>query len=242
MKVTLLLPTLNEIDGLRLVMPRMNSKWFHQILLVDGGSTDGTVEFAKEQGYDIHLQKRKGLRFAFIEAWPLIKGDIVITFSPDGNCLPEVIPPLIEKMKEGDYDMVVASRYFGGIKSEDDDILTGFGNWLFTTLINLIHGRNYTDAMGMFRAYRANLFYELDLDREDAYAPEKWFCTVLGCEPLLSIRAAKTKCKISEVRGPEPKRVGGTRKLQIIRWGCAYMSQVFREIYFWKKSSKEKKQ
>jgi hypothetical protein len=162
---------------------------------------------------------------------------VVITFSPDGNSIPEVIPLLIEEMKKG-YDMVIASRYLPPARSEDDNWMTGFGNWLFTHAINVLHGhswtRPYTDAMVMFRAYRTKLFYELDLDKEESYVPEKWFGTVLGIEPLLSIRAAKRKCKIGEIPADEPDRIGGKRKLQPFRWGGAYMTQVLREAFYWK--------
>ncbi|MBI4023510.1 MAG: glycosyltransferase [Verrucomicrobia bacterium] len=231
--VTLFIPTLNEITGMRVIMPRIQSSWCDQILISDGGSTDGTVAYAKEHGYDLHIQSKPGIRHAYIEAWPLIKGDTVITFSPDGNCVPEVIPDLIAKMKEG-YDMVVGSRYFQGAKSEDDDLMTAFGNWMFTTTINLLHGGRYTDAMGIYRSYRANLFRELDLHKEESYVTEKLLCTVMGIEPLLSVRAAKRKLKIGEVAGPEPRRIGGDRKLLPIRWGGAYLLQVLREVYYWK--------
>ena len=233
MPITLFIPTVNEIVGMRVIMPRIHPSWCDQILVVDGGSTDGTVEYAREHGYDVHLQSKRGIRHAYIEAWPLIKGDLVITFSPDGNCVPEVIPDLIAKMREG-WDMVVASRYYGGIKSEDDDLMTAFGNWMFTTLINRLHRGSYTDAMGIFRGYRTSLFRELDLHREESYVTEKLLGTVMGVEPLLSVRAAKRKLKIGEVAGPEPKRIGGERKLLPFRWGGAYLLQVFREIVYWK--------
>ena len=75
-------------------------------------------------------------------------------------------------MNDG-YDMVIASRYLGDATSDDDDMLTGIGNWLFTTLINTLHGGHYTDAMGIYRAYRTDRFSRLGLDKEDGYAPEK---------------------------------------------------------------------
>ena len=59
------------------------------------------------------------------------------TFSPDGNSIPELIPNLISKMKE-DHDMVIVSRYLDDAKSDDDDIITRFGNWLFTKTIKEI--------------------------------------------------------------------------------------------------------
>lgn len=233
MKVTLFIPTLNEHEAMQVIMPQIQSSWVDQILIVDGQSTDGTVEYSRKQGYDVHIQSKKGIRHAYIEAWPLIKGDIVITFSPDGNCQVAQIPELIAEMKKG-YDMVVASRYFGGIKSEDDDMMTAFGNWLFTTTINVLHRGRYTDAMGIYRAYRTNLFNELDLHKEESYVTEKLFCCFMGCEPLLSVRAAKRKLKIGEIAGPEPKRIGGERKLLPFRWGGSYMTQVWRELVYWK--------
>lgn len=234
MKTTLLVLTLNEIGGMKEIMPKVDRSWCEQILVVDGGSKDGTAQWAKEQGYEVYVQKRSGLRHAYIESWPLIKGDVVITFSPDGNSIPELIPPLIAKMKEG-CDMVIASRYLPPAKSEDDDLVTGFGNWLFTKTVNVLHGGHYTDAMVMLRAYRTKLFYELGLDREDGYAlPEKLFSTEIGVEPLLSVRAAKAKKKVSEIPGDEPPRISGKRKLQILQWGAAYYFQFIRELWFWK--------
>jgi hypothetical protein len=57
---------------------------------------------------------------------------------------------------------------------------------------------------------------------------------VIGVEPLLSVRAAKRKLKLGDIPGSEPARVGGVRKLQTFRWGASYMTQVFRELYYWK--------
>ena len=214
-------------------MPKIKKEWVDQILIVDGQSTDGTAEYARSQGYEVYVQKEKGLRKAFNEGWPLIQSDLVITFSPDGNCLPELIPALINKMKEG-YDMVVVSRYLDGAKSQDDTLITRFGNWFFThVLINGLHGGPYTDAMGIYRAYRTHLFYELAIDKDEAYAMEKFWCTVMGCEPLISTRAAKRRLKIGEIPGDEPKRPGGQAKLQVIRWGGAYLCQVIRELWHW---------
>ena len=55
----------------------------------------------REQGYDVVIQQKKGMRNAYMESWPHIKGDIVLTFSPDVNSIPELIPDCINKLKEG---------------------------------------------------------------------------------------------------------------------------------------------
>lgn len=234
MKTTLLVMTLNEVNGVKAIMPQIDRSWVDQIIVVDGGSTDGTIEWAKENGYEVYVQKQKGFRHAYTEVWPQVTGDVVITFSPDGNSVSELIPELIAKMKQG-YDMVIVSRYLGDAKSEDDDVVTAFGNWLFTRTVNLLHGGHYTDVMVIYRAYRKAMAYELGLDREDAYAlPEKLFGTNISWEPLLSVRAAKAKLKLAEIPGDEPARIGGERKLQVLRWGAAYYFQFIRELWFWK--------
>ena len=63
--------------------------------MVNGGSRDGSVEVAREHGIEVYVQKKRGIRHAYIEAWPLVRGDVVITFGPDGNCPPEALPKLI---------------------------------------------------------------------------------------------------------------------------------------------------
>lgn len=234
MGVTLIIPTLNEISGMRQIMPMIKKDWVDQIIILDGGSKDGTVEYAVEHGYFVYVQKKKGFRNAYTEVMPYIKGDFVITFSPDGNCIPEFIPILIEKAKEG-YDMVIASRYLGSARSLDDDPVTAFGNWLFTATVNILHGGRYTDAMGIFRIYKTKLIYDLELYKDTAYSmAEKLFNTHISWEPLLSVRAAKKKLKVVEISADEPDRIGGERKLRILKWGAAYYFQFIREFFFWR--------
>ncbi|MBN1914191.1 MAG: glycosyltransferase family 2 protein [Candidatus Omnitrophica bacterium] len=231
MKTTLLVPVLNEIEGMKKIMPLVKREWVDQVIILDGNSTDGTIEYARSQGYTVVIQKKPGLRKGYEEAWKHITGDIVITFSPDGNSIPELIPPLIEKMKEG-YDMVIVSRYAKGAKSYDDDIITGFGNWMFTSLINLVFAAHYTDAMVIYRAYKKDLMARLELDKDSSFDfEEKLFRTKISWEPLLSMRAAKRRLKIGEIPGDEPARLGGQRKLKIFQWGAAFLTEVIKERF-----------
>ncbi|MBF0123164.1 MAG: glycosyltransferase [Candidatus Omnitrophica bacterium] len=234
MKITLLIPTLNEEVGMRTVMPKVDRSLFDQILVVDGKSKDKTVEVAREMGYDVVIQETPGIRGAYMDALPHIKGDAILTFSPDGNSIPELLKPCIDKFHEG-YDMVIVSRYAAGAKSYDDDAVTGFGNWLFTNSINFFHRAKYTDAMVIYRIYRKNLIQELDLDKDESYTfEEKLFHTKISWEPLLSIRAAKRKLKLADIPGDEPAREGGERKLQVLKWGAAYYFEILREIFVWR--------
>lgn len=226
--------TLNEINGMKAIMPQINKAWVDQIIVVDGGSTDGTVEWARGNGYTVYIQNEKGFRHAYVEVMQQVKGDVLITFSPDGNSVAELIPHLIRKMEEG-YDMVIVSRYLDNAKSYDDDFVTAFGNWLFTKTINLLYSASYTDAMVIFRGYKKQIVHDLELDKDEGFAKaEKIFRTNISWEPLLSVRAAKRKLRITEIPGDEPPRIGGERKLKVLKWGAAYYFQFLREIFYWR--------
>jgi len=87
----------------------------------------------------------------------IAQGDVVIEFMADGNCDPAAIPKLVAKMAEG-YDLVIGSRYTDGARSLDDTMITRFGNWCFTRMINVLFGASFTDAMMGYRAYRVAAF------------------------------------------------------------------------------------
>lgn len=233
MRLTILALTLNEIDGVKAVLPHIRPEWYDQLLVVDGGSRDGTVEWCREHGYEVYTQKTKGIRFAYLEVLDKITGDIILTLSPDGNCDPKFIPVLADRVRQG-YDLVIGSRY-KGTKSEDDDVITGFGNWFFTRTVNLLHGGSYTDCMVIYRAFRRDLIYKLDLHKEESYTlAERLFRTIISWEPLMSVRAAKKRVRIDEIGVGEPPRIGGERKLQIFRWGAAYYFQFLHEVFHWR--------
>lgn len=232
-RTTLLVMTLNEAEGMKQVMPRVERNWVDQILVLDGGSTDGTQEWARAQGYDLYVQKAPGFRSAYLEVWPLIQGDVVVYFTPDGNSLPEAIPQLLDKVEEG-YELVIASRYLAGAHSEDDDPVTSFGNWMFRTLTNLLLRKNgtarMTDPLVMLRALRKDLPQRLGLDRPEPFERlEKLFKTRVDWIPLMSWRALKGGIRWCEIPSDEPPRVGGERKLKIFQWGAVYLSQLLLE-------------
>lgn len=196
MKTTLFIPTFNEIEGVKVIMPRIKKEWVDEILIIDGHSTDGTKEYLEDHGYKVIPQKEPGVLAAWWQGFETAIGDVIIPFSPDGNSVPEVIPTLVDKIKEG-YDMVIASRYKDEAKSDDDTWMTGLGNFMFTKIINFLFGGHYTDSLGMYRAFKKELITSLKLDNDK----NEIF------EVLLSIRAAKRKLKIAEIPGDEPPRI-----------------------------------
>jgi hypothetical protein len=135
---------------------------------------------------------------------------------------------------QGGYDMVIVSRYLDGAKSYDDNLLTSLANKTFNVLINTLFRARYTDAMVIFRAYKTDLVRDLELDKDAGYRMPETVCRfTMSWEPLLSIRAAKRKLRITEIPGDEPPRIGGERRVHW-RWGIGYIIQIVREVFVWR--------
>lgn len=219
--VTLLLPVLNEIEGLKATVPKIDRNLFVQILMMDGGSTDGSQAYASEQGIEVNRQIRPGILFSILDAYPHIKGDYLITFSPDGNALAKLLPQMVSKIREG-ADLVIASRYLPPARSYDDTLTTAFGNFLFTRLINGLGGlgkQRITDALNIYRGYKKNLLIHPQLRR---------FLLGPVLEPAISAFSILHRLKTVEIPGDEPKRIGGERKMRIVYNGAYILLMIIR--------------
>ncbi|MBL4889302.1 MAG: glycosyltransferase family 2 protein [Candidatus Lindowbacteria bacterium] len=216
---TLWIPVLNEAGPLPEILPEIDPSWIDDILFIDGGSTDNTIEIIKEWGHGrvIH-QKEPGIANAYWESLPHINTDVIIAYSPDGNSIASSIPTLRDKMKEG-YDMVIASRYLPGAGSDDDDFMTGIGNFIFSNSIRVLFGGNFTDCLVMLRAFRKDLVEKLDMVQHD----EPVF------ETQLAIRSSLHNMNVTEIPVFEPKRIGGVRKMRVFYNGWSIVKLIGRE-------------
>tara|TARA_B100000989_G_scaffold53782_1_gene36040 strand:+ start:8027 stop:8749 length:723 start_codon:yes stop_codon:yes gene_type:complete len=222
--ITLIIPTFNEIEGLHLIMPRIDKSLFNEIIAIDGGSSDGTFEYLQSiDGIDLIRQKSKGLTGALVEVTDIVKTEYVIEFSPDNNCTPEELPLIVEKINEN-YDIVVVSRYLEDAVSEDDTLITGLGNWFFTTLIRFLGPYPITDALTMYRGYKVSIV------KQPLF--KKYISTGHIFEPLISAYGNLNKYNYIEIPGTEKKRIGGeaitASKINIIKAGTCITIMIIR--------------
>jgi len=220
--IALLITTLNEVTGVKKVVPRIKKEWVDEILFVDGGSTDGTIEEAEKMGFKVIIQKQKGLGAAIIEGVNAIKSDNFILFGPDGNDEPEKIPQIIQKFKEG-YDQVAATRFGKGSVNLDAGKIDTFGNKMFAFLVNAFFGGHLTDCLVELRIMSKKTFQELNFDELSLIAIQQ-----------MCIRGLKKRQHIYEIIGNEGERMGGIRKMKPLPVGASLSLEIIKEFIHWK--------
>ena len=219
MKSLLVIPTLNEIDGMKQVISKINHDWVDEILIVDGGSIDGTIEEAKKQNINVLMQTTKGSHgAAILDAFNSTDADYLLMFGADGNNEPEEIPKMLSKIKEG-YDQVINSRFSKTSKNDDAGLIDGFGNRMFTFFANVFFGGNLPDTLSSSRAITRKAWDEIKMDE-------------LGLSNVyqISIRGMIKKQKIFSLAANEPARIGGERKMHRLPTGIQLSLRLLKEL------------
>jgi len=218
MSTVLIILTLNEIDGVKSILPTIKKEWVDEIIVVDGGSTDGTIEKVKELGFKVIIQSVKGHGGAILTGIENTTAEKIVIFGPDGNHEVDEIPKLIEKIDEG-YEQVVISRFGKGSINLDAGKIDAFGNKMFTYLANLFFKGNLTDTLNESRIITRNAFNQLKFDAMQ-----------LDSTYQMSIRGLKLKQKYFEIIGNEGERIGGKRKMRPFHTGCLLLKRLIKEI------------
>ena len=203
LKKTLVMYTMNEIEGVKAIFDQIPIHLFNQFFVMDNHSNDGTVEFLEKHDVKVIQQKKPGRTNALIEAIEHATGDIIVNLSSDGNENPKDIPKILDKFEEG-YEMVAASRFLPDSKVdvEDDKLrIRVFGNKLCAFLVNICWGTNVTDTTNALRGFTKSCYKRAKLN---TFGYTENF--------QLTIRCAKLKMKIAEVPTEELPRIGGTVK------------------------------
>ena len=222
MSVAIIILTLNEIEGVRSLLPSVQKEWADEIVIIDGGSTDGTIEECKKMGFEVVIQKNKGHGGAILTGVNHTKSDFIVIWSPDGNHEPEEIPKLIAKIKEG-YDQVLISRFGKGSNNEDAGYFDGFGNKMFAFLTNVFFGGKWTDSLNESRIISRKAMMDIKFD-----------ALKMNSTQQMSIRGSKLNQKICEIVGNEGERIGGQRKMSPIPVGALLSKSIIKEFIFWK--------
>ncbi|MBN2501174.1 MAG: glycosyltransferase family 2 protein [Anaerolineales bacterium] len=220
--LSVVIPAYNEEDGIadishRVLAVREALKEVGvdelELLVVDDGSADRTVEIA-EGIADLRVIQHphnKGYGAALKTGFAQAKGELIGFLDADGTYPPEYFPQLCEKALNGT-DLVIGSRMAGA----DSDMPTTrrIGNWFFANMISVLGRQRITDSASGMRVFKREIL-------EKVYPlPDG-----LNLTPIMSTRALHEEIKMVEIPIPYSERVGAS-KLSVIRDGSTYLRTI----------------
>lgn len=206
-KVSLIIPTLNEVGSIEAVLNEVPRDVVDEILIVDGHSTDGTPELVARLGCAVIQQPGRGYGDAIATGFKHVTGDIIVLADADGSYELRDIRHLVQRVREG-ADLALGSRYLPESGSDDDTFVRYIGNKAFTFLFRTMYGVAISDALFFYAAIR----------RETAQAIT---ATSPGFEYILEflIKAERAGFKFAEIPSAEKARTAGKSKVNAFRDG-----------------------
>jgi len=229
--VSVIIPALNEARNLPHVMARLPE--VDEVILVDGGSTDDTVDVARRlmPGIRIVSQNRRGKGNALACGFAAATGDILIMIDADGSTDPAEIPGFIAALRSG-ADFAKGSRFGGTGGSADITRLRRIGNRCLSLLVNALFGTRYSDLCYGYNAFWARC---LDVFALDSTSPApagrdgRLWGDGFEIETLLNLRAARARLRIVEVPSFEHLRIHGESNLNAWTDGLRVLRTIARE-------------
>ena len=218
--VSVIIPALNEAENLPHVLPRI-PPWIHEVLLVDGHSTDDTVAVARALRPDIRVipQEGRGKGAALRSGVAAATGEIVIMLDADGSTDPAEIPAFVGALLAG-ADFVKGSRFLQGAGTSDMPIHRQVANGMLVMLTNLLFRTRYTDITygynALWNTHRGALALEID----------NW-----ANEIISNIRVARSGLRVVEIACFEHQRIAGDAKLRALSAGWQILTAIIGERF-----------
>jgi hypothetical protein len=232
--VSVVVPTRNEARNLEIVLPAIAAvrPTVHEIIVVDGHSTDGTIETARRvlPWVKVVTQTRKGKGNAMACGFAAATGDVIVMFDADGSADPAEIPAFVSALVAG-ADFAKGTRFAPGGGSDDITLLRKTGNAGLNGVANTLFGTSYSDLCYGYNAFWADLLPLLDLPPVDALAPTEGMLWGDGfeIETVLNCRVAAAGLKITEVPSIERQRVFGETNLRTFADGARVLRTLLAE-------------
>ncbi|MDT4989254.1 MAG: hypothetical protein QOI74_3348, partial [Micromonosporaceae bacterium] len=230
--VSVVIPALNEERNLPHVFSELPAG-IAEVILVDGGSVDRTVEVARELYPSVIVvqQTRSGKGNALACGFAACTGDIIVMIDADGSTSPTEIPDFVAALVGG-ADFAKGSRFGSGGGSHDITPLRRLGNLGLNGFVNLLFGTRFTDLCYGYNAFWRRLLPALDLPGTDLPRPadgSKLWGDGFEIETLINIRVAACGFRISEVASLELERIHGESNLNAVRDGQRVLRTILSE-------------
>ncbi|MFJ6659197.1 glycosyltransferase family 2 protein [Streptomyces sp. NPDC091377] len=216
--VSVVIPAMNEAENLPYVF-RTLPGWIHEVVLVDGHSTDSTVEVARGlwPGVRVVGQRGRGKGDALIAGFRACTGDIIVMVDADGSADGGEIVSYVSALVSG-ADFAKGSRFANGGGTDDMTFVRRLGNRALCAVVNRKFGARYTDLCYGYNAFWRHCLDRIDLD-----------CTGFEVETLMNIRVVKAGLKVQEIPSHEYLRIHGTSNLRAVRDGLRVLRVILRE-------------
>jgi len=230
--VSVVIPALNEAPNLPHVFARIPAD-VHEVILVDGYSTDDTVAIARQLRPEVRIvdQTRRGKGNALACGFAAATGEIIAMIDADGSADPGEIPRFVEALCAG-ADFAKGTRFAGDGGSGDITRLRTLGNFALTGFFNACYHRNYSDLCYGYNVFWRRHLDVLGLDATSRTQPGdggNLWGDGFEVETVIHVRVAKAGLVVAEVPSFEHPRIHGVSNLNAFRDGRRVLHTILAE-------------